>query len=572
MKFVLYALVACLFAVATPVPSRAASRAPLESSHGMVVASVAPAVDAGRDILALGGNAIDAAVATAFASGVAHQFSSGIGGGAFIVIRLADGRSFAVDAREVAPASASATMYLDANGDVVKEASRVGSLAVAVPSLVQGLHEAHARFGKLPWAQVVAPAAGLARHGVEVGPHHRRILGFVQKRLADFPETARVQLADGEVPEVGWKLVQPDLARTLDAIAARGPTAMTQGEIAEAIVKAAEGAVTLEDLAGYEVKWREPVRGEYRGHEIISMPPPSSGGVLLVEMLNALEPFDLKALGHNSSGMIHLVAEAMKLAFADRAAHLGDPDFHPVPVEWLTSRAYAETLSARLRKPPFWKRAPWNWGAPHLLRVSGPGAPPDDSGTTHISVMDEAGNAVAITQTVNTLFGSLITVPGTGIVLNNEMDDFSASPTTSNFWGAVGETSVNAVAAHKRPLSSMTPTIVVKDGAPLMVVGSAMGTIIMSTVLQTLINTIDFDMGAQAAVSAPRVHHQWKPDGIMLEPEHPRDVRERLSEIGHELIDRGFYLGAAELIVRDPKTKRFSAGADPRRDSGAAGY
>ncbi|MCP4003502.1 MAG: gamma-glutamyltransferase [bacterium] len=565
------AFVASLLLVVVPQLTLAAAHQPVHGTHGMIVTSVEPAAAVGQEILLRGGNAIDAAVASGLAAGVAHQFSSGLGGGGFLVVHTAEGKDFAIDARETAPASASPAMYLDEIGVADPKASRYGARAVAIPGLVQGLEETHRRFGKLPWRDVVQPAIRMAREGFAIGPHHRRILKIVEKRLAGYPETARVQLIDGEVPALEAVLKQPDLAKTLQAIAERGSGAMTEGPIAEAIVAASEGVLTLEDLSGYQVVWREPIRGRYRGYEIVSMPPPSSGGVLLVEQLNALEDFDLKSLGHNSSDMIHLVSQAMKLAFADRAAHLGDSDFYPVPVQWLTSRAYGNILASRLRTPPFWKRLPWRWGKPHLLNVSGPTTPPDDSGTTHISVMDAQGNAVSLTQTVNTLFGSLITVPGTGIVLNNEMDDFSASPSGSNSWGAVGRTAANAIAVGKRPLSSMTPTIVLRDGQARMVVGSPMGTIIISAVLQTLINVIDFDMNAQAAVSAPRFHHQWRPDGIMLEPEHPRDVRDRLSEIGHQLIDRRFYLGASQLILRDAETGEFWGGADPRRDSAAAG-
>ena len=544
--------------------------------RGMVVSSVGPAVEAGREVLAAGGNAIDAAVATAFAAGVAHQFSSGIGGGGFILVYLgATGEALAVDAREVAPSAAHADMFLDAEGQVDRQASRSGGSTVAVPGLVQGLHELHTRYGRLSWKQVLEPAQQLCRQGVPVGVHHRRMLELSKPKLERFPETARIQLDAGEVPPLGWKLVQPELARSLEAIARRGPDALRSGGIAEAIVKSVResgGVLTLEDLAGYRTRWRTPLRGTYRGFEILSMPPPSSGGAHLVQMLNTLEPFDLRARGVNSSKTIHLVAEAMKLAFADRAAHLGDPDFYPVPLAWLTSKRYGLELSERLRPRAFWRKPPWRWGRRGVLRVEGPGTPPpDDAGTTHISVLDYAGNAVALTQTVNTLFGSGITAPGTGIVLNNEMDDFSAAPDAANAFGLIGD-GANAVEPGKRPLSSMTPTIVLREGRPWLVLGSPMGPLIITTVLQTLLNVIDFDMNIEDAVSAPRFHHQWRPDRLLLEPEHPRDVVQRLEGWGHPVQVAEFHFGAAAAILWDPASGLFWGGVDPRRDTAAAGY
>ncbi len=544
--------------------------------HGMVVSSVGPAAAAGREILIEGGNAIDAAVAAGFAAGVSHQFSSGLGGGGFILAYLgATGEVLALDAREVAPAAAGADMFLDAAGQVDPQASRLGGRAVAVPGLLQGLHELHTLHGRLPWARVVEPARRLCREGVPVGVHHRRMLAFAQPHLSRFPETARIQLADGQLPPLGWKLVQPDLERTLDAIAQRGPQVLQRGEIAEAMVKATQahgGVLTLDDLASYRTRRRTAVRGYYRGLEILSMPPPSSGGIHLIQMLNTLEPFDLAASGMNSSETIHLMAEAMKLAFADRAVHLGDPDFYPVPLAWLTSKSYGLELAQRLEPRPFWRKPPWLWGRSRVLRLERSGTPPpDDGGTTHISVLDAAGNAVALTQTVNTLFGSGITAPGTGIVLNNEMDDFAAAPNAPNAFGLVGQRA-NAIAPGKRPLSSMTPTIVLRDGRPWLVAGSPMGPMIITTVLQTLINVIDFGMNIQDAVAAPRFHHQWRPDRLLLEPEHPRDVVARLEDWGHPVRVSEFHFGASVAILRDPETGLLWGGVDPRRDSAAAGY
>lgn len=541
----------------------------------MVATSVEPAAPVGGEILAAGGNAVDAAVAMGFAAGVAHQFSSGIGGGGFVVGVFANGESFALDAREVAPATARSDMYLNADGEIDKDASRLGGKAVAVPGLVQGLEAVHQRYGKLPWARVLAPAIRMCEQGVAVGSHHRRILGFARKRMEGFPETVRIQYENGEVPGLGWKLVQPDLARTLRAIQKRGSKALTEGRIANAMVKAASehgGGLSLEDLASYPLEWREPVRGEYRGYEIVSMPPPSSGGAHLIQMLNTLEPYDLGELGVNSSEYIHLVAGAMRLAFADRAVHMGDPGFYPVPTEWLISKSYGLELSERLRAPPLYRRAPWNWGRPYVpeIETASP-APVDDAGTTHISVIDAEGNAVALTQTVNTLFGSGITVPGTGVVLNNEMNDFYAAAGQANLWGVSGTTAANAIAPRKRPLSSMTPTIVLADGKPWISLGSPMGPMIITTVLQTLLNVIDFDMNIQQAVAARRFHHQWKPDRLSLEPEHPVDVAERLQDMGHPVVMGDFRFGASTAVLYDREQGVFLGGADPRRDTAAAG-
>jgi gamma-glutamyltranspeptidase/glutathione hydrolase len=544
----------------------------------MVVTPTWPASDAGREILELGGNAIDAAVAAAFAVGVCEQHHSGIGGGGFILIRLAEsGELFAVDAREVAPAAAHRDMYLRENGEVDAEASRTGGLAVGVPGLVRGLLEVHERFGRLPREVVLAPAIRIARNGFPIGLRHRRILEFAKryKRFERFPETARIQLAEGELPSPGWVLRQPELASTLEGIARNGADAFYAGPVAEAIAKAAVehgGVLTVEDLAAYRTAWREPVRGRYRELDVVSFPPPSSGGVLLVEMLNALEPFDLGTLGSGSSRSIHLVAGAMKLAFADRVAHLGDPDFYPVPADWLTSKAYGRELSRRLAPRPFWRKPPWHWGRPVVVKVPRAGTPPrDDAGTSHLSTLDSAGNAVAITQTVNLIFGSGITVPGTGIVLNNEMDDFSAAPDVPNAFGLLGRTA-NEVQPGKRPLSSMTPTIVLRDGAPVIVAGSPGGPRIITTVLQSILNIVDYGMNVQEAVAAPRFHHQWRPDRLFLEPEHPADVVERLESWGHPVFRSDSHWSSSQTIVRDPETGVLYGGSDPRSDGSAAGY
>jgi gamma-glutamyltranspeptidase/glutathione hydrolase len=531
----------------------AAAFEPTWGRDGMVVTSVSPAAPVGKAVLERGGNAVDAVVASAFAAAVAHPFSSGLGGGLFAVVHdAASGETFTLDAREIAPAAASAEFYRE-NPDSIRK----GKHSVGVPGFVQGAWALHERFGTLPWAELIEPAIALAEQGVPVSIWHHNLLKYVAPVLEEFPETRRIQTVDGAPPPLGWLLKQPDLAETLRLVQKKGGQALALGPMAKKIEQATEGVVTELDLARYEVKWREPVKGSYRGYEILAMPPPSSGGVLLVEMLNVLQRFDLAGKGQGSSDYVHLVASTMKLAFADRARYLGDPDFTEVPVAKLTSMAYADELAARLNPE----------GQPRVIEKLA--APPDDSGTTHISVLDRNGNAAALTQTINTLFGSKITVPGTGVVLNNEMDDFSIDADSPNLWQAVGA-DANAVIPGKRPLSSMTPLLVMKDGRPVMALGSPMGTLIISAVLQALLNTIDFGQDPQSAVMAPRFHHQWQPDTLYLEPEFPRDVRQRLEALGHSLGERSM-VGAAQLAVYDPESCYFWGGADGRRDSGAAG-
>jgi gamma-glutamyltranspeptidase/glutathione hydrolase len=529
----------------------AASSEPAWGRDGMLVTSVGPAAWAGQQVLEKGGNAVDAAIATAFAAAVAHPFSSGVGGGMFAVVHsVSDGKSTTLDARETAPAAATAEFY-SKNPDSI----RSGAHSVAVPGMVQGAWALHQKYGSMPWKDLIEPAIKMASEGYRVEIWHHNVVKRVAETLKEYPETQRTQTVDGMAPPLGWNHVQEDLAETLRYIQQKGEKALAVGPLAAKIAAATGNAVTELDLARYQVKWREPVRGSYRGYEIVSMPPPSSGGVLLVQMFNILSRYDLAAMDHGSSDYVHLVASAMKMAFEDRAGNLGDSDFYDVPVNKLISMEYADQQAAR-----------FNPDGQVTVRDD-KSQVPDDDGTTHISVIDKYGNAIAITQTVNTLFGSKITVPGTGIVLNNEMDDFSVGPEVANAWGATGS-SANAVAPGKRPLSSMTPTIVLQDGKPVMVIGSPMGTLIISAVLQTLINVIDFNFDAQRAVNAPRFHHQWKPDRLTLEPEFPVEVRERLQALGYTLREFSI-IGAAELVIYDPEACMFWGGADGRRDSRA---
>jgi len=390
-----------------------------------------------------------------------------------------------------------------------------------------------------------------------------------------FPETARIQFNDGVEVSVGWRLVQEDLANTMRIIATQGPESFYTGPVGKEIareIKRLGGILTFEDLAAYEPVLREAVTGTYRGVEVFSYPPPSSGGVVLLEVLNILEGFDLASRGAGSSASLHLIGEAMKLAFADRAAYMGDSDFVDVPVARLVSKEYADAQRARLN-PPWFKRPPGQWFKKEsALTVEGPGLPNDDSGTAHLSVVDAAGNAVAITKTINTPFGSGITVPGTGVILNNEMDDFSIAPDTPNAYGLVDTRGANAVEPLKRPLSSMTPTILVKDGKPMMVTGSPGGPRIITTTLLTILNVIDYGMNIQEAVAAPRFHHQWVPNKLFLEPEFPTDVVDALEERGHEVDVSGRRWSSAQSIIIDPDSGLMTGGSDPRADGAAVPY
>jgi gamma-glutamyltranspeptidase/glutathione hydrolase len=554
-------LVFVLASIASGVAS-AAPAAPEMGRHGMVVSTHHAAAKAGAQILRQGGNAIDAAVATAFAVGVAQPFSAGVGGGMFALVRLDNGEILALDARETAPAAATPTMYTEPG--VAKRASVHGSLAVAVPSFVPGMITLLEKHGTMPLATVLAPAIELAESGVEIGRYHARLAGFMRNRLAAdrFPETWRIQFEPFDAKDMqGQRLVQSDLAESLRLLARRGESVFRDGVVAKAMVAEVQrrgGLLTLEDLRDYQPRWRKPVMGEYRGLRIASFPPPSSGGAVLVEALNILEGFDLGGLRQGSAPAIHLVSEAMKLAFADRAAYMGDSDFVDVPIERLISKDYAKTQRARINLKS-------------AASIRGPGALPEDAGTTHLSVTDSAGRAVALTMTINTPFGSGITVPGTGVVLNNEMDDFAVATGTPNSYGLVDTRGANLVAPGKRPLSSMTPTIIDRDGQLFMVSGSPGGPRIISTTLLTVLNVVDWQMDPQAAVAAPRFHHQWDPNRLRVEPETADEVIQALEARGHEVERSSRHWSAAEVIVIDPATGHHLGGADPRTDGAAIG-
>lgn len=562
MRLLRLAALSTMLLLAWPIGSLATASPAEVGRRGMVVSTHAEATQAGARILRAGGNAIDAAVATAFALAVVQPFSAGLGGGMFALVRLESGEFLALDARETAPAAATSTMYTEPG--VAKGASVHGSLAVAVPSFVPGMTLLLEKHGSMSLAAVLAPAIELAESGVEIGGYHARIAGFMRGRLAKdrFPETWRIQFEPfTSKGMLGERLVQSDLAKTLRLLARDGASVFRDGVVAKAIVTEVRrqgGLLSIEDLRDYRSRWREPVMGEYRGFRVASFPPPSSGGVVLIEALNILEGFDLAALQSGGAPAIHLVSEAMKLAFADRAAYMGDSDFVDVPVERLVSKAHAKIQRARINTRS-------------ATSIGGPGAIPEDAGTTHLSVTDSAGRAVALTMTINTPFGSGITVPGTGILLNNEMDDFAIATGTPNSYGLVDTRGANLVAPGKRPLSSMTPTILDRDGRLFMVSGSPGGPRIISTTLLTVLNVVDWKMNPQAAVAAPRFHHQWDPNRLRVEPEMADDVIADLEARGHDVERSTRRWSAAEIIVIDPLTGHHLGGADPRTDGAAIG-
>lgn len=534
---------------------------PVAARHGMVVSSEALASDTGLEILRIGGNAVDAAVAVGFALAVTHPVAGNIGGGGFMLIRLASGEAVVVDYREEAPAAASHDMYLDTRGEPIPEASIVGALATGVPGTVAGLALAEQKYGKLGWARVLDPAIRLAEEGFPVSYALSESLRAHRDYLSKFAETRRIFLREERLYEPGEIFKQPELAQTLRQIAQGGPVVFYRGSIAKALVAAMDkhhGLIKLTDLEHYQAKIRQPLSGHFRGNEILAVPPPSSGGVGLIEMLNVLEPVDLGT--PNSFHSIHLIAETMRRAYADRAAYLGDADYVSVPVAALTSRKYA----AKLREEILQAKAE---------ATVAPGRPSEfeSTQTTHFSVVDAEGNSVANTYTLNGGYGSGVTVEGAGFLLNNQMDDFTAKPGTPNMFGLVqGE--ANAIGPRKRPLSSMTPTIVLHDGKVRLVLGSPGGGTIINTVLQVLLNVLVFGMDVRQAVTAPRFHHQWMPDRLTVERlGFSEDTLRKLQEAGYTLDFRDS-LGECEAIEIDTGTGwRFGA-ADPRGDGKAVGY
>ena len=554
-------------AAQTPVISEGARVHPVLARHGMVASQEARASRIGVAVLQQGGNAVDAAVAVGFALAVTLPRAGNLGGGGFMLVHLAaQNRTLAIDYRETAPSAATRAMFLDANGEADPQKSRDSALAVGVPGTVAGLALAHRRYGsgRLSLAQLIAPAIALSREGFAVEDDLADSLPRARDRLARWPSAAAVFLKpDGTAPERGDTLVQHDLAATLEAIAQNGPRGFYEGATADKIVaslRAAGGILTREDLSGYRALEREPVRGTYRGYDIVSMPPPSSGGVHLVEMLNILEGFPLRQSGAGSAATLHVMIEAMKLAYADRAYFLGDADFVDVPIGRLTAKDYAATLRAGIDP---------DRARPSREIRGGQAGLREGDNTTHFSVVDRDGNAVANTYTLNFSYGLGMVADGTGVLLNNELDDFSAKPGAPNAFGLVGS-AANAPGPGKRPLSSMSPTIVLRDGRPFLVTGSPGGSRIITTVLQVILNVIDHRMNIAEAVLAPRAHHQWLPDRVTVERGFSPDTLAILAARGHA-VRVGDTSGSANSILVTPDW--LEGATDPRqRGTLAAGY
>ncbi|HVO82503.1 MAG TPA: gamma-glutamyltransferase [Terriglobales bacterium] len=577
-------LMVLLIAVLAPAVGRAASMRPSHGQHAMVASQHELASRAGVEMMRAGGNAVDAAVATGFALAVVHPQAGNLGGGGFMLVRMADGTVHFLDYREKAPAAATANMYLDAQGNVIKDASLVGYQAIGVPGSVAGLAYAENKYGKLSLVQVMAPAIKLAREGFPLTWEDARDLR--DKDLAQFPESRRIFQRDGKYYQQGEIFRQPELAQTLERIA-ENPDDFYHGAMARELAGAIQkggGLVTAEDLADYEVKERAPVRGTYRGYEIISAPPPSSGGVALIEILNILEGYDLAKAGNASAAAIHLIVEAFQRAFYDRAEFLGDPDFSKIPVAQLIDKQYGAawresigpahaSSSQDLRRPAIFSQLE-RYASTHPQ----PGEAREPGDTTHYSVVDAAGNAVAVTTTLNDEFGSRVTAEGLGFLLNDEMDDFASKPGVPNLYGLI-QGPANAIGPGKRPLSAMTPTIVLKDGKLFLVLGSPGGPRIITTVANILINVVDYGMDIQEAVNAPRFHHQWLPDVVRVEQWFSPDTVKALERMGHK-IEFGVTDGAewsprwsdGECIAIDLKTGERLGASDVRDNGRAVGY
>jgi gamma-glutamyltranspeptidase/glutathione hydrolase len=539
--------------------------APVLASRGMVVTTDRVASEIGAEVLRRGGNAIDAAVATHFALAVVNPEAGNIGGGGFLVVRMADGTTAALDFREAAPRGATRDMYLEPDGSVSDSLSLVGHLAAGVPGSVAGMWEAHRRFGKLRWAEVVQPAITLAE-GIVVHERLANSLRAYEERLRRYPATARVFLPEGRAPVVGERLVQRDLAETFRRIQRSGADGFYRGPTAEAVeaeMRRGGGLITREDLASYKAVWRDPIQFRYRGHVVVSMPSPSSGGATMAEMLKIMEGYDVRSMGYLSPGHVHLFAEAARRAYADRNAYLADPDFVPQRTADMISDAYAARRRATISR---------DRATPSAQVAPGLGAPPaEGENTTHYSIVDGSGNAVAVTTTINSLYGNLVTVDGAGFLLNNEMDDFTAKPGVPNQFGLV-QGAANAVAPGKRMLSAMTPTIVLApNGRVRLVTGTPGGSTIITSVAMIVSNVVDFDMDVASATAAPRLHHQHLPDTLRFERGGlaPQTVS-ALRAMGHAVQERPGFQGDVQSIMVLP-TGYMAGVADPRRGGAAVG-
>ncbi|HEV8433354.1 MAG TPA: gamma-glutamyltransferase, partial [Thermoanaerobaculia bacterium] len=522
----------------------------------------------GVEVMKKGGNAVDAAVAVAFALAVTWPAAGNLGGGGFMLIREADGKEEAIDYRETAPAAATRDMYLDASGNVIKGASTDGYKAVGVPGTVAGLALVHKRHGKLPWRELVEPARKLAAEGFIVSDYYAGVLreSDTQKKIDPWPETRRIFLRNGKPYAMGERFVQPELAATLARIE-RNPRDFYEGVTAHRIVsdmKAHGGIITLDDLRNFAPAIRRPLHGSYRGHEFIAFPPPSSGGIAMVQMAQMLEGYDMASIPFQSAASLHLLIEVMRRAFADRAELLGDPDFVKMPVERLVSREYNEARRKTID--------PEHASNSQEIRAGIPPAPEPDH-TTHFTIVDAEGNMVSNTYTLNDWFGAGVTAKGTGIVLNNEMDDFTSHPGVPNEYQLI-QSDKNAIAPHKRPLSSMTPVIVLDHGRPWLAIGGAGGPRIISGVFETIVNLVDYKLNLQEALDAGRIHHQWLPDEIYWEVGGTNpDTRAALERMGHKFREHpNQFFSEVNAVMIEPETGLRVGAADPRRSGAAAGY
>lgn len=551
-------------------PLSGATREPVRGKHAMVASQHELASNIGLQVMKKGGNAVDAAIAVGVALAVVYPEAGNIGGGGFMLIRKKSGETYAIDYREMAPAAAHRDLYLDKDGKLIRGegGSTIGYRASGVPGTLAGFELAHTKYGsgKIKWSELIAPARALAQNGYVLSHRLAALLRAYREHLARYPDSNRIFLNNGKYYEEGDNFKQPDLAETLLRIEKEGARDFYTGKTAKMIaedMKANSGLITLEDLKNYRAKVRTPLRGSYRGHEIISMPPPSSGGIVMLQVLNMLEAYDIKSMGPNSSAKFQVYAEASRRAFADRAEFMADPDFANVPVSGLIDKSYAAQRRSSIELKKATSSREIKFGEP---------AGAESSDTTHYTVVDQEGNVVTNTYTINDLYGSRVTIKGTGVLMNDEMDDFAAQPGKPNLFGLVqGER--NKVEGGKRPLSSMTPTIVLrKDGSVWFALGARGGPRIISAVMQSVINVIDHGMDIQAAIDSPRIHHQWLPDEILYEPFGlSPDTMTILTGYGHKFVDRPGYIAQATGIMIAEDGVRLGA-IDSRGDGVAVGY
>ena len=532
-----------------------------EYRNGMVVSAHPSASKVGLDILKKGGNAVDAAVAVQFALAVVYPSAGNLGGGGFMVYRSAEGEVASLDFREKAPGNASRDMYLDEAGNPITAKSLYGHLAAGVPGSVDGMVKAHARYGKLSWAEVVQPSVDLARRGFPVTERQTRDFADEQKDFKKYNPGKSYYIKDKWLAGELW--VQDDLANTMELIRDKGRGGFYEGPVADLIVaemQSGGGIISKEDLKNYQAVWREPITGNYKDYKVITVPPPSSGGIALLQLLNSVEPFPLRRWGYNSDSTVQVIVEAERRVYADRASHLGDPDFYKVPQKYLILPVYSK-----------FRMNNFNWDKATLSTDIKAGEVPKESEeTTHFSIVDKAGNAVSVTTTINGSYGSKVFVKGAGFLLNNEMDDFSVKPGSPNMYGLLGG-EANSVQPNKRMLSAMTPTILEKDGKLFMVVGTPGGSTIITSVFQTILNVVEFDKSMQAAVSAKRFHHQWFPDEVSMERKGLDSMTVvRLTKKGYKFRERG-PIGRVDAILKT-KWGYYEGGADPRGDDTTLGW